>query len=119
MLIHGTNELVTKGFFYLKNGPLTLKFLPRISPGDATYGITYSERTKAISTWFKQEYRSLRQEVETPAYYSRKMFSNFLYKGPVLEWYMRIKVQLEGYYTRFERLIPRNSTIVDMGCGYG
>ena len=47
------------------------------------------------------------------------MISNFLYKGPVLEWYLRIKLRLEKNYEPFHRLIPGKAHILDMGCGYG
>lgn len=119
VLIHGSNDLVTKGHFYLKNGPLMLKFLTRITADDSSFGTTYSERTKSISSWFKKEYQTLKQQIESPTYFSRKLYSNYLFKGPVLEWYMRIKVGLEGKYEHFHKLIPSKATIVDVGCGYG
>ena len=44
---------------------------------------------------------------------------NYLYKGPVEEWYVRVKSAMEKYYAYFERIIPRNASVVDVGCGYG
>ena len=32
---------------------------------------------------------------------------------------MRIKLRLEKYYDQYDRLLPREGYIVDLGCGYG
>ncbi|MBL0741291.1 trifunctional MMPL family transporter/lysophospholipid acyltransferase/class I SAM-dependent methyltransferase [Chryseolinea lacunae] len=119
LLIHGASDAIPKGTFYLNPGQLTLKFLPPIEPDDARFGATYSERTKGISRHFKQEYAALAREIETADYFSHRLISNYLYKGPVLEWYMRVKLRLEKNYAPFHRLIPLQATILDLGCGYG
>ncbi len=55
----------------------------------------------------------------TPAYYRKKLISQYIYKGPVLEWYLRVKLRLEKDYDFFNNIIPREATVVDLGCGYG
>ena len=52
-------------------------------------------------------------------YYFDRLSKNYIYKGPVLEWYMRIKIKLENNYRLFESLLPKKGTITDIGCGYG
>ncbi len=119
LLIHGSGDLIPKGEFYVDRGEMTLKFLPTILPNDERYGTTYSERAKSVSRYFKEEYRKFSEALDTPAYFRHKLISNYLYKGPVLEWYMRIKTALEKNYETFHNLIPRQATILDLGCGYG
>lgn len=119
LLIHGAGEVIRKGDKYLNTGNITLKFLPDIEPGDLRFGSTYAERTKAISRYFKEEHHKLASELETPAYYRYKLISNYLYKGPVLEWYMRVKLTLEKNYAPFHALVPRQASVLDLGCGYG
>ncbi len=119
LVLHGTGDLIPKGDFYLDDGSITLKFLPPVAPDDEQFGNTYQERTKLISKKFKEEYQSLSREIETPAYYKDRLISTFKYKGPVLEWYLRIKLKLEDNYAPFEKLIPKKATILDLGCGYG
>ncbi|HEX8545632.1 MAG TPA: class I SAM-dependent methyltransferase, partial [Cytophagaceae bacterium] len=48
-----------------------------------------------------------------------KLIRNYIYKGPVLEWYLRIKLKFEQNYLPFDAIIPRECTITDLGCGYG
>jgi len=120
IVLHGTGDAMTKGDdMMLKNGRLTMKYLERITPGDIRFGTDYAERTKLISRHFKNEYGKLRLERETPEYFKDKLIKNYIYKGPVLEWYMRIKLRLENNYRLFNDLVPRSGRITDIGCGYG
>ncbi len=119
IIIHGTNYTLTKKDALLKNGEVTLKFLPRITPADTSFGNGYAERAKGIGRYFRQEFEMLRAEIEQPAYFREKLVYNYLYKGPVLEWYMRVKTKLENNYAVFHKLVPRQGNILDIGCGYG
>ncbi|MDQ3049394.1 MAG: 1-acyl-sn-glycerol-3-phosphate acyltransferase [Bacteroidota bacterium] len=119
IVIHGAAHTMTKGFFYLKNGQLTLNILPRIQPGDDTYGSTYQEKSKQLRKYFTNQLNQLADQVETPEYFKEYLFSNFIYKGPVLEWYMKIKVRIENNYKFFTGLIPVKGHVLDIGCGYG
>ena len=119
IMIHGSGYSMTKGDFLLKDGRITLKILPRISPADRGYGRGYAERAKWIGRYFREEYRMLRQELEQPVYFREQLFYNYLYKGPVLEWYMKIKVSMEKNYRLFHELLPKQGKLLDAGCGYG
>jgi len=105
--------------FLLKKGSITVKYLPRIKSNDNSFGMNYAEKTKAISRYFKTEYAALRHEMETVDYFLNTLSKNYIYKGPILEWYMRIKVRLEDNYRLFESILPRKGKITDIGCGYG
>ncbi|MEO7313083.1 MAG: 1-acyl-sn-glycerol-3-phosphate acyltransferase [Chitinophagaceae bacterium] len=119
IMIHGTNYTLTKKDALLKDGEVTLKFLPRIKPGEVQYGNSYVENAKSIGRYFRAEFEKLRMEIEQPAYFKEKLIYNYLYKGPVLEWYMRIKIKLEKNYKVFHELVPLRGSILDIGCGYG
>ena len=119
IMIHGTNYTLTKKDALLKDGQVTLKYLPRIKSTDAEFGNGYVERTKSIGKYFRQEFDKLRSEIEQPAYFKEKLLYNYLYKGPLIEWYMRIKVRLEKNYQPFHELVPLKGKILDAGCGYG
>ncbi|WP_224995957.1 1-acyl-sn-glycerol-3-phosphate acyltransferase [Cesiribacter sp. SM1] len=120
VLLHGTSYTMPRADgFYLKNGTVTVKFLPRIAFDDAAWGNNYSERAKSISRYFKSEYQQLRQQQENPDFFKEVIIKNYIYKGPVLEWYLRVKYGLEKGYELFHSLIPANASVVDLGCGYG
>lgn len=122
IIIYGNGLVSSKGQgLYIKRGKLVSKILPRISPDSIVYGKGYSERAKLITRYFREEYRLLYEEFNRASnpYYRDALLKNYIYKGPVVEWYMRVKVRFEGWYDRYDRLLPREGLIVDLGCGYG
>lgn len=120
VLIHGAGYTLTKGEFYVKRGSLNLKFLPRIKPDDARFSEGYKDRTKKISAYFKEEYNKFASDMETPDYLLPRIMNNYVFKGPVLEWYVRIKWKLEtANYIHYDQLIGDRKRIIDVGCGYG
>ncbi len=119
VLLHGSGDTVTKRDFHFKDGALTVKILPRISFSDKSFGETYQERTKSICSYMRKEYDLIREEFEPVEYFRSRLINNYIFKGPVLEWYCRIKTKLEDNYRLFESLMPKKGKIVDVGCGYG
>lgn len=119
VILHGTGDCMNKGENIIKKGSITLKIFPRIKSGDNSFGGDYHERTKSLLRFFRTEYRIMKSDLETPYYFRRKLIRNYIYKGPVLEWYTRIKLSLENYYVTIQSNIPRKATIVDIGCGNG
>lgn len=122
VLLYGNGMVVSKKQpFYVKTGIIASRILPRIAASDTSFGITYQERAKKIATYFKAEYDTLCSELSTPhnPYFYHKLITNYIYKGPVEEWYMRIKVKIEKNYAFFNELIPGTASVTDIGCGYG
>jgi uncharacterized protein len=119
LLIHGAGNGIRKGEIYLNNAYISLKFLPPIEADDLSFGEGYSERTKKISRYFRSEYEKLSREHDTADSFAYRLKMNYIYKGPVLEWYMRVKLRLEKNYKIFNDLVPRKGKILDLGCGYG
>ena len=119
IILHGTNYTMPQHDpFYLKSGKVTIKFLPRVS-FETFREETYAATTKRMTKQFKQEYQALREALETPAFFKETILKNYIYKGPVVEWYLRVKYRLDGAYELFHQWVPRDATVVDIGCGYG
>lgn len=119
VLIHGTSRCLTKGSFVLRDETISYKILKRIQANDTSYGVTYQERAKLISRAFKAEHAKFSKEQETPHFYRNELISGYLYKGPVLEWYLKVKIRLENDYQLFHELVPQKGVVLDAGCGYG
>lgn len=122
ILLYGTGLISSKQQpFHIKKGHIVSKILQRIDVENDQYGITYQERTKSISSHFKNEYNSLHEEYNRTSnpHFRQAITKNYIYKGPVLEWYVRIKMRFEGWYDSYDRIVPRKGTIIDLGCGYG
>lgn len=119
VIIHGSGSIMTKGEYFLKQGSVTIKLLPRISPDDKRFGESLLERSRAIRRYIADEYRKVAETIENPAYFREKLIKNYLYKGPILEWYLKVKIRLEKNYELFHRYLPKEGHITDIGCGYG
>ena len=122
ILLYGNNKIIAKAQpFNIRKGIIYTEILPRIPGDDLSFGTTYQERTKRISAYMKEGYARICREKNTtdnPAFYEA-LIQNYIYKGPVVEWYIRIKVKMERNYRLFNRLIPVQGQITDIGCGFG
>ena len=119
MVIHGTGHCVTKHEYFGNKCTITVKFLDRIRLSDTEFGTTPRERAKLIGKHFRKEFDIVKESYQFPEYHRDKLLRNYVYKGPVLEWYTKIKTKLEDNYKMFHELIPKQAKIVDVGCGYG
>ncbi|NIF07663.1 MMPL family transporter [Chryseobacterium sp. Tr-659] len=80
LYIHGNSEVLPKGDFIIYDGSITVKVGNRIIKDDMSFGKNYSERTKKINAYFREEFAKLREEVEDENYFKKKLFLSFLYK---------------------------------------
>lgn len=119
IMLHGVNETLRKGEFFLFSGRITLMILPRIPISELPYNESVAAVAKQMTSFYRHNYEELRKEVADIKYYSLQLRRNFLYKGPVLEWYFKIKFRMEDKYRSFDIWIPRDAKIIDLGCGYG
>ena len=119
MLLHGTGSTIKKGDFMVMNAFMTMKFLPRITPTDKSFGENYTDRTKNISRYFKDEFEKMREEYETPRYFRQPFRMNYMYKGPVLEFLALKESRNEKFYEKLNAALPREGRLTEFGCGYG
>jgi 1-acyl-sn-glycerol-3-phosphate acyltransferase len=119
VVIHGTSHYIRKKEYFGKKSIITVKYLDRISPENPSFKADYSERTKLLRKYFQIEFDKVLELYNDPDFYKDQLIRNYIYKGPVLEWYLRVKLKLEHNYRPFHDLIPKEAKIIDIGCGYG
>lgn len=117
LLILGNHEVNPKNDLMINQGQILVKPLDRLYPqSDESYS-DFSKRTVKVMRSGMAEFR---REYATTAFYTRKVMENYLLKGPVLEWYVRVKWIMERKnFDFYNRLIDDRKRIVDVGCGYG
>lgn len=122
IVLYGNGQIIAKAQpFNIRKGIIHTEILPRIPYNDTAFGVTYQERAKRISAYMRQEYSRICRIMNTPdnpALYEA-LIQNYIYKGPVEEWYIRIKVRMEKNYSLFHQLVPAKGQITDIGCGFG
>jgi len=119
LLLHGANHCMIKSEFFLRPGSITLRALGKIKVTSVGDDESYRIQAQSLRKIYRNEFEKMSEELETPGYFRNRLLSQFLYKGPFIEWYARIKVSLEKNYSRLNSIIPGDATIVDIGCGYG
>lgn len=80
LYIHGNSEVLPKGDFIIYDGSITVKVGNRIRKDDLSFGNNYSERTKKINAYFRDEFAKLRREIEDENYFKKTVFLSYLYK---------------------------------------
>ncbi|MCX6249004.1 MAG: 1-acyl-sn-glycerol-3-phosphate acyltransferase [Bacteroidetes bacterium] len=119
IVVFGSGEFLGKGEFWGRPTGLRMRILQREALEDSRLASGYSAASKIFRQLISREYSKLLEEEGTGKYYRKKLVLNYIFKGPVLEWYLRIKMRIEQYYQRYNELVPREGEILDLGCGYG
>lgn len=120
VFIHGNSEVLPKGDFIIYDGSITIKVGDRISRDDISFGENYSERTKKINAYFRNEFAKMRNELEGENYFRKKLFLSFLYKenGVVKE----IKEDFNNNrltYFELNQYIPKDANILHIADDFG
>lgn len=120
ILLHGPSDVVTKNELVLKKGYITVKILPRILLASNNSEEAFIDLSKKTCKMMRVEYQKIKDEAETVKYFRDRIIRSYYYKGPVVEWYVKVKMRVEdANYKMFNELLPKVGKIVDVGCGYG
>ena len=86
-----------------------------------TENIDYHDLAKRVATLVKDSYAKLCDRYDGPdnPYFAATLASAYIYKGPVTEWYVRVKMKMEKNYAFFDSMLPDSGQITDIGCGMG
>lgn len=107
--------------FYFRRATVGCRILERISPHDISFGSSPGERARAVCSYMRSRYREMCREYGTARnpYFRESLIGGYIYKGPVTEWYMRVKLKMEDYYGFFDSVVPEKGQVTDIGCGMG
>ncbi len=119
VIFHGIGDCLKRSELFLRGGHMTVKILDRIPITDTAYGADYRERTKKFRQYIIGEYKKVAAEYGDVKYYRRNILKNYVFRGAILEWYLRVKLRMEDNYKLYDKYTPKSGLITDMGCGYG
>ncbi len=103
VLIHGNSEVLPKGSFVIRDGRITLEILPRITPDSTILGENYTQRGKGVGTYFRKEFRRLRNDIETETYWHKTILEHYRYKGDAT--YKRVKEDLKKNASLYKSIL--------------
>ena len=120
LYIHGNSEVLPKGDFIIYDGSITVKIGERINKNDLSFGKTYSERTKKVNQYFRDEFAKLRNEIEDENYFKKKLFLSFLYKETeVVKAVKQDFKQNKSVYFELNKHIPKDANILHISDDFG
>jgi 1-acyl-sn-glycerol-3-phosphate acyltransferase len=119
ILVFGTGEFLGRGEFWGRPSGMRMKIFDRVRINKSEIGSGYSERSKRFRQVYSSDYEKFMEEEGTGKYYRKKLLLNYIFKGTVLEWRLRINMKIEKFYQPYNELIPRKGEILELGCGYG
>lgn len=119
VLIHGIGHILPKQEFMLRKGEIHIQVMKRITLDDARFSTGYSQRSREIRRYYREEYGALCREVETPDYYSDLVIHNYIYKGPAIERAVRSRLRRSRNFAEQIARLPDEGCIVVENSGYG
>ncbi len=119
VIVYGSGDFLGRRAFFGRPNAMSMLIMKRIAWNDLSFGGTYQEKAKNIRQFYVERYAEFRAERGNAHHHRRLLMLNYILKGPVLEWYIRIKLNVENDYDFICRNMPRDGAIVDIGCGYG
>lgn len=118
--IHGNADLLPKGDFIIYNTNCHVYVGDPIAVNDDSFGKSYADRTKKISSFFKQEFNKIRLNAEDADYFKQKLLLNFLYKEHgILKTVKRDFGQNKSIYHQLFYLISDKASIAHITTDFG
>lgn len=120
VVIHGYSEILPKGDYIINGGVTTVEILERITVNNTEFGKEYAERTKKMSSFFKDHYRKIRQDLEGATYFKKMINNSFAYKEIQVVQAVKsdLNKNLELYY-KLNSLISAKAKILHFADDYG
>ncbi|REC48335.1 MMPL family transporter [Chryseobacterium pennipullorum] len=120
LYIHGNSEVLPKGDFIIYDGSITVKVGDRISKDDFSFGVSYSERTKKINAYFREQFTLLREQIENENYFKKTLFLSFLYKdSDVVQSVKKDFNTHKSAYFELNKHIPKEANILHIADDFG
>jgi 1-acyl-sn-glycerol-3-phosphate acyltransferase len=120
IIIFGAHYVNPKNDFIIKSGSLILVVMDRIKCSDSLFEQRFGLMTKEMAKMMREELITISKREQTPDYLKKRVFYNYLYKSPILEWYVKIKWRMEGAnFAFYDSLIGSRAKVYDIGCGLG
>ncbi len=118
LLIYGFYDVLPRKTVSQGNGNVIIKYISTYNFNNPK-GNIYSKIAKSACAETRLAYNEIRESLLADYNHKHQLLYNFIYMGPVLEHYIKVKLRLDKLYRRFHELLPKEGIIYDLGCGYG
>jgi 1-acyl-sn-glycerol-3-phosphate acyltransferase len=119
VLIHGAGHVLPRQELMLRKGEIHIRVMNRITPGDARFSPDYSLRSREVRRFYREQYRDVCRQVETPAYYGDRVLHNYIYKGLSVERAVRGNLRRHQHFAALIARLPDEGSVRVINSGYG
>jgi 1-acyl-sn-glycerol-3-phosphate acyltransferase len=119
VLLHGAGHVLPKNDFMLRKGRIDIRILPRITPDDVRFGRDYTRRSIDVRHYYREEYKKISEELETPDYFADLVRHNYIYKGADIERAVKRHLRENKNFAADIALQGDNGETVIKNRGYG
>ncbi len=120
VIIHGYSEGSPKGDFMLYKGTTRVEILKRIASNDASFGENYTEKTKKINHFFREQYDLIRKEEEGVNYFKSTIYNSFDYKELIVVDAVKADFKANAaLYHQLNNYISAKAKILHIANDYG
>ncbi|MFA7274752.1 MAG: 1-acyl-sn-glycerol-3-phosphate acyltransferase [Crocinitomicaceae bacterium] len=117
LLLIGVHEVNPKNDILINRGKIIVQAMDSVPYNPE---MNYSAASKAIKAKMLSGMLEAKKEHAGTDFWGPILQKNYVLKGPILEWYVRIKWFLEKKnFAQYDALIGNRKVIYDFGCGYG
>ena len=121
LYLHGNADVMPKGDVVIYDGSLTVVVGKRIDCKEQqTFGSNDRDRMKNIGAFYKLQYQKLRETLEGPEYFSKKLLSNYSYKPQ--EYLDKVRDDFDQHkeqYKTLNAILPSQTNIAHISEDYG
>lgn len=117
IVIVGLHEINPKNDIMINSGEMYVQPLLLVLPQEKESDKDYTKRCQQI---MREGLMQTRKDYAKSSYWRTSLIQNYVLKGPILEWYVRVKFWLEcKNFDYYDEVIGERNKIYDIGCGYG
>lgn len=117
LYIIGTHEVNAKNDWMINPGEIHVVYGELVH---SNVDESYQAFTKRVQAVMREGFKTWKSKLAKSSFFAYKIRSNYFFKGPVLEWYIRIKWAIEAKnFEEYDTIIGDRKRILDIGTGYG
>ena len=120
LVIHGIGHVLPKTEFMLRKGQVHIEIGERISPNHPMRkDKDILDMSKSARAFYKKQYETLANQIETVDYFKDKVHHNYIYKGPVIERRAKKNLKMSSKYRDIISTLPDKGKVLILNCGQG
>jgi 1-acyl-sn-glycerol-3-phosphate acyltransferase len=115
VVLCGTRDLIPNGGFWLGDHNVVVSVMERVRPD----GSRPRDLMRRVKSAMREEYERILEVAGRGRGFARTIAARYTYRGAILERYVRWKLRLDPVYGALHGLVPKEGTVLDLGCGHG